>query len=55
MNSLDSFKRKILRKIYDPFFANDEYRSELYDMYDEADIVGRIKIQRLRYPLFMWK
>ena len=50
--ALDVFERKILRKIYGPFCDRAEWRirwnQELYDIYDDIDVVKRIKI-RLRW------
>ena len=43
----------LLRKIYGPFCDRGEGRirrnQELYDIYDDIDVVKRIKIQRLRW------
>ena len=52
--ALGVFERKILRKIYGPLRVGDgEYRrrfnDELYELYNDIDIVQRIKIQRLRW------
>ena len=49
--ALGVFERKILRKIYGPFRDRGEWRwnQELYDIYDDIDVVKRIKIQRLRW------
>ncbi|WP_215796742.1 hypothetical protein, partial [Vibrio anguillarum] len=52
--ALGVFERKVLRKIYGPLnIGNGEYRrrwnDELYDLYDDIDIVQRIKRQRLRW------
>ena len=51
--ALGVFERKILRKIYGPFCDRGEWRirlnQELYDIYDDIDVVKRIKIQRLRW------
>ena len=51
--ALGVFKRKILRKIYGPFCDRGEWRirwnKEPYDIYDDIDVVKRIKIQRLRW------
>ncbi|XP_054086050.1 putative uncharacterized transposon-derived protein F52C9.6 isoform X2 [Zeugodacus cucurbitae] len=52
--TLGVFERKVLRKIYGPLnIGNGEYRrrwnDELYDLYDDIDIVQRIKRQRLRW------
>ena len=51
--TLGVFERKILRKIYGPFCDRGEWsirwNQELYDIYDDIDVVKRIKIQRLRW------
>ena len=52
--ALGVFERKILRKIYGPLrVGNGEYRrrwnDELYELYNDMDIVQRIKVQRLRW------
>ena len=51
--ALGVFERKILRKIYEPFCDRGEWRirwnQELYDIYDDFDVLKRIKIQRLRW------
>lgn len=52
--ALGVFQRKVLRKIYSPLnIGNGEYRrrgdDELYQRYDDIDIVLRIKRQRLRW------
>ena len=51
--SLGTFERKVLRKIYGPIFADGEYRrrmnSELYNLYNDVEIVSRVKLQRLRW------
>ena len=41
--ALGVFERKMLRKIYESFCV------EMYDIYDNIDVVKRIKIQRLRW------
>ena len=50
---LGVFERKILRKIYGPFCDRGEWRirwnQKLYVIYDDIDLVKRIKIQRLRW------
>ena len=50
--ALGIFERDILRKIYGPFCDRGEWRirwnQELYDIYDDIDVVKRIKKQRLR-------
>ena len=47
------FERKILLKIYGPFYDRGEWRirwnQELYDIYDDIAVVQRIKIHRLRW------
>lgn len=51
--ALGVFERKILRKIFGPICVGDAYRirwnDELYELYDDVDIVQRINIQRLRW------
>ena len=51
--ALGVFERKILRKIYGAFCNIGEWRiqwnQKLYDIYDDIDVVKRIKIQRLRW------
>ena len=51
--TLGVFESKILHKIYGPFCDRGECRirwnQELYDIYDDIDVVKRIKIQRLRW------
>ena len=51
--ALGVFEMKILRKIYGPFCDRGEWRircnQELYDIYNDIDVVKRIKIQRLRW------
>ena len=46
--ALDVFERKILRKIYGPFCDIEEWsirwNQELYEIYDNIDVVKRIKI-----------
>jgi hypothetical protein len=48
-NQLGIFERKILRLIFGPICVNGVWRrrfnSELYEMFNEADIVKKIKIQ----------
>ena len=50
---MGTFERKVLRKIYGPIFADGEYRrrmnSELYNLYNDVEIVSRVKLQRLRW------
>jgi Reverse transcriptase (RNA-dependent DNA polymerase) len=52
-NSLGVFERKILRVIYGPKKEGDFYRSrsnaELYQLFKEADIMKRVRINRLRW------
>jgi hypothetical protein len=54
-NMLRIFERSILRMIYDPLNRNViwktryEYSNELYTHYDEIDLVGVVKIERLRW------
>ena len=52
-NALGVFERKILRVIFGPKKEGDFYKSrgnaELYQLYREADIVRRIKVNRLRW------
>ena len=47
-----SFREENPTKIYGPFCDRGEWRirwnQELYDIYDDIDVVKRIKIQRLR-------
>ncbi|XP_060665609.1 uncharacterized protein LOC132797867 [Drosophila nasuta] len=47
------FERKILRKIFGPVRIGDDFRirmnHELYELYDDVDVVRRITIQRLRW------
>ncbi|XP_043064519.1 uncharacterized protein LOC122320475 [Drosophila ficusphila] len=51
--ALEVFERKILRKIFGPVCVGDTYRirwnHELYELYDDIDVVSRINIQRLRW------
>ena len=51
--ALGVFERKILRKIYGLFCYRRKWRipwhQELYDIFDEFDVVKRIIIQRLRW------
>ena len=46
-------ERKIIRKIYGLFCCRGEWRirwnQELYDKFDDIDVVKRIKIQRLQW------
>jgi hypothetical protein len=50
---LGVFKRKILRRIYEPICEGATWRSryneELYHLYDETDLVTTIRITRLRW------
>ncbi|XP_060665808.1 uncharacterized protein LOC132798106, partial [Drosophila nasuta] len=50
---LGVFERKILRKIFGPVRIGDDFRirmnHELYELYDDVDVVRRITIQRLRW------
>lgn len=50
---LGSFERKILRKIFGPVCLGGEWRirynHELYQLYDDVDLVKKIKVQRLRW------
>jgi len=52
-NLIGSFERKILRKIFGPINVNgvwgQRHNRELYELYDETDLVTWIKIQRLRW------
>ena len=51
--SLGTFERKILRKIFGPICIDGEYRRrmniELYELYDDVELVRRVKLQRLRW------
>ena len=51
--ALGVFERKVLRKIFGPVRVGDDYRirmnHELYELYEDIDIVQRITIQRLRW------
>ena len=51
--ALGVFERKVLRKIFGPFRVGDDYRirmnHELYELYDDIEIVQRLTIQRLRW------
>ncbi|XP_043063419.1 uncharacterized protein LOC122319764 [Drosophila ficusphila] len=51
--ALEVFERKILRKIFGPVCVGDTYRikwnHELYELYDDIDVVSRMNIQRLRW------
>ena len=50
---LGTFERKILRKMFGPVCHDGEWRIryniELYRIYNEIDVVKRIKVQRLRW------
>ena len=50
--ALRVFERKVLRKIFVPVRVGDDYRirfnSELYELFNDIDVVQRINIQRLR-------
>jgi len=50
---LSIFERKILRRIYGPVIDKGEWRirtnQELYQLYDEKDIVKFCKLSRLRW------
>ena len=52
-NSIGVFERKVLRTIFGPKREGDLYKSrsnaELYQLFNEADIVRRIKVNRLRW------
>jgi len=52
-NSMGVFERKVLRTIFGPKREGDLYKSrsnaELYQLFNEADIVRRIKVNRLRW------
>ena len=51
--ALGVFERRVLRTIYGPIKDGEEYRSrhneELYELYQEADIVKMLRINRLRW------
>lgn len=51
--ALGCFEGKILRLIYGPVCIDGEWRrrfnQELYELYNDADLVKRIKVQRLRW------
>ena len=53
LTSSDEQALGVLRKIYGPFCDRGEWRirwnQELYDIYDDIDVVKGIKIQRLRW------
>lgn len=50
---LGAFERKILRKILGPTNVNgvwrQRYNHELYELYDDVDLVKRVRINRLRW------
>ena len=50
---MGTFEREFLRKIFGPICVNLEYRRrinhELYELYDDVELTGRDKIQRLRW------
>ncbi|CAH2100132.1 unnamed protein product [Euphydryas editha] len=52
-NSLLVFERKILRRIFGAVMENERWRTrynhELYQMYDEPNVIKTIKIGRLRW------
>jgi hypothetical protein len=52
-NSLEVWKRKVLRKIYGPVCENGEWRirtnTELMELYEDLDIVTEVKRMRLRW------
>jgi hypothetical protein len=47
------FEKKILRRIYGSIFEGEIWRSrhneELYHLYDEIDLVTKVRITRLRW------
>lgn len=51
--ALGVFERKVLRRIFGPLRVGDDYRirtnRELYELYEDVDIVKRITTQRLRW------
>lgn len=53
MNRLSIFERKILRAIYGPTRVNNEWRirynQELYELFNEPDVIKFIKMGRLRW------
>jgi hypothetical protein len=58
-NALSIFERNILRRIYDPFQDNGQWRirynKELYELYSEPDLVTCIKLKRLQWSgLVQW-
>ena len=50
--ALEVFERKVLPKIFGPVQVGDDFRkrwkSELYELLNDIDVVQRIDIQRLR-------
>jgi len=52
-NSIGVFERKVLRVIFGPKKERDQYRNrrneEIYQLFNEADIVKRVKVNRLRW------
>ena len=50
---MGTFERKILRKIFEPFCVEGEYRRrmkhKLYELYDDVELARRAKIQQLRW------
>mgnify|MGYP003451318471 FL=1 len=52
-NAIGVFERRVLRIIFGPKREGDFYKSrsnaELYQLFNEADIVRRIKVNRLRW------
>lgn len=52
-DALGVFKRHVLRAIYGPLKDGDDYRCrnnrELYELYQEADIVTVLRVNRLRW------
>ena len=52
-NAIGVFERKILRSIFGPKKEGDLYKcrsnAEIYQLYRDADIVKRIKVDRLRW------
>ena len=53
MQMLNTFQRKIFRRIYGPAQEGEHWRprwnSELYSLYNEPNIVEDIKIRRLEW------
>ena len=51
--ALGVFERKVLRKIFGPLRVGDDFRirmnHELYELYDDIDVVQRISQQQLRW------